>query len=267
MRIILILTLFTSSFAQANCEEKSSCDYTKEWSGFTRFVATYSATRNGDKTEFEYFQTENELVVNVSSGKGITTLFSINGVGTLYKNIGFTGFKTSQECYSDVGDTYAILQGYAVRALYFIGVGSEVTPETIDGKHNIQYKHKKGDSRVQINPGDHMSIGSPWSLSGSLEKKEDIAYDIHHKHTVNKKLEDLFVSGLWSNKPVNNGIADDATLNDWLICIDGKYNYEDKEPKFEPYIADTSKLKMVGQLRALSRAITGDIKEPTSPPF
>lgn len=254
MRIILILTLFLSSLAQANCEEKSSCDYTKEWSDFTRFVATYSATRDGDKTEFEYLQTENELVVNVSSEKGVTTLFSINGVGTLYKNVGSTGFKISQECRSDVGDTYAILQSYAVRALYFIGIGSQATPETINKKQKIKYKHKKGDSRVQINPGDHMNIGSPWYLSGSLEKKEGIEYNIHHKHTVKKELKDLFVSGLWSNNPIDNGIDDNVVLNDWLVCIGGKYSYENKSPKFEPYITDTSKLKTVGQLRALTRA-------------
>lgn len=267
MRIILILTLFISNAAQANCDEKSGCDYAREWSDFTKFVAAYSATKDGDKTEFEYLQTENELVVNVRSEKGVTTLFSINGVGTLYKNIGSTGFKTSQECHSEVGDTYAILQSYAVRALYFIGIGSDVTPATINKKHKIKYKHKNGNSRVQINPGDHMNIGSPWYLSGSLEKKEGITYNIHHKHTVKKELKDLFISGLWSDDSIENGINDNIVLNDWLVCIGGKYSYENKESKFEPYITDTTQLKTVGQLRALTRASTENFKAPASPPL
>lgn len=256
MRFFLILTLLISSFAQADCDEKTSCDYTKEWSGFTKFVAAYSAEEDGEKTNFEYLQTKNELVVNVSSKKGTTTLFSINGVGTLYKGIGANGFKTSQECYSDVGDTYAILQSYAVRALYFIGIGSEATPDTINKKHKIKYKHKKGDSRVQINPGDHMNIGSPWYLSGSLKKGDEITYNIHHEHTVDGELKDLFVTGLWSNLPISNGITDSSSLDGWLICIGGRYNYENKEQKFEPYITDTSNLKNVGQLRALTSQST-----------
>lgn len=256
MRFILILTLFIPCLAQADCDDKSSCDYTKEWSRFTKFVAAYSTEEGGEQTEFEYLQTENELVVNVSSKKGVTTLFSINGVGTLYKGIGVTGFKTSQECYTDVGDTYAILQSYAVRALYFIGIGSEVTPATVNQTHQIKYKHKKGDSRVQINPGDHMNIGSPWYLSGTLEKGEEITYNIHHRHTVEGELKDLFVSGSWDNSPISNEIIDNTSLDNWLVCISGKYSYENKEQKFVPYITDTSNLKTVGQLRALTSQST-----------
>lgn len=252
MRIILIFTFFFSSYAYAQCDEKSSCDYTKDWSKFTRFVAEYSATEDGKSTKFEYLQVGNEMVVNVISKKGVTTLFSINGVGTFYKNIGATGFKTSQECYSNVGDTYAILESYAVRALYFIGIGSQVTPATISGKHEIKYQHKDDDSRVQINSGDHINIGSPWYLSGSLNKEQKISYNIHHQHTVKNELIDSFVKGSWSNASVVKGIGDEVTLNDWLICIGGKYSYENEEPKFEPYITDTSNLKTVGQLRALT---------------
>ena len=84
---------------------------------------------------------------------------------------------------------------------------------------------------------------------------------------VMKELKDLFISGLWSNNPIDNGIADNVALNDWLICIGGKYSYENKEPKFEPYITDTSKLNTVGQLRALTRESTGNFKAPASPPL
>lgn len=256
MRIVLILTLFISNFSYARCNETSSCDYTKDWSDFTRFVAAYSATDGGDKTEFEYFRSENELVVNVRSNKGVRTLFSINGVGSLYKNFGTTGIKTAQECYSDVGDTYAILQGHAVRALYFIGIGSDATPTTINQKQKIRYKHKKGDSRIQINPGDHMNIGSPWYLSGFLEKSDEITYNIHHQHTVDGKLKDLYISGSWSNTPVSNGINDGSSLDDWLVCIGGKFSYENNEERFEPYITEVSDLKTVEQLRALASQST-----------
>lgn len=260
MRIMLLLTIFISSHSQAVCDANSSCNYTKKWSDFTKLVVVYSETKDGDKTEFEYLQTENELVVNVSSKKGVATLFSINGVGTLYKNIGNTGIKTSQECWPDIGDTYTILAGHAHRTLYFIGIGSNTTPETIDKMQKIYYEHKKGSSRIQINPGDYINIESPWYLSGSLKNEETITYNIHHKRTVKGELEDLFISGLWSDKPINNGITDNTSLDDWLVCIGGKTSYENKELIFEPYITDTEHLKTVGQLRDSTRASSSELE-------
>jgi len=252
MRYIFILTLFISGIAQADCDKNNSCNYTKEWSGFTKFITEYSAKKNGESTKFKYIQTDNELLIEVSSVKGVTSLFSINGVGTLYKNIGETGFKTAQECRPTVGDTYAILQSYAVRAMYFIGVGSQTTPTTLKGKQKITYEHKEGNSRVQINPGDHMNIGSPWNLSGTIEKHQEITYSIHHQHTVKNKLQDMFIIGSWSDLPTSNGIDNKIQLNDWLVCIGGKSNYIDGKYSFDPYITDTSNLKTIGQLRALT---------------
>ena len=87
--------------------------------------------KNGESTKFKHIQTENELLVEVSSSKGVTVQFSMNGIDTLYKNIGEVGIKISQGC-----------------------------------------RHKKGDSRVQISPGDHMNIGSLWNLIVNLRSKK-----------------------------------------------------------------------------------------------
>jgi hypothetical protein len=253
MKYLLIFTFLFSGFAYADCEKKSNCDYSEEWSGFTWFTAEYSAKRDGESTEIEFTQNNRELLVDVVSKNGTMTLFSVHGVATLYHGVDETGFKTMQECRQIVGDSYAILQGYAARAIYFIGVGSGAGPEKIKGLKKIDYAHEKGKSRIQINPGDHIKIGIPWYLKGTLENNNGISYDIHHKYTKTNELVDMFISGKWSDKPVDNRIENTANLADWLVCINGESSYVDGEYNFVPSISDTINLKNVGHLRALTK--------------
>ena len=251
MKYILISTLLLASAAQADCHNKTDCNDIKTWSDFTQFSAEYSLEKNGESTEFKYLKSSNELLVEVQSTKGLTTSLSIDGIGTLYKNMGETGFKTKQQCLSTIGDAYAILQGYALRAIYLIGVSSKGTPTNLDKKQNLAHKHQEGDSIVQIKPGYRITIGAPWNVSGTIEKQQEITYSIHHQHTVENEPQEMFIKGHWSDQPSLNKVDDNALLNDWLVCVDGVSRYENQEWKFEPYIIDTSNFTTVGQLRAL----------------
>jgi len=251
-----LLIIPITAMAGDDCSKVDSCSYSSMWSNFSRLTVTYSDSKNGKGSTFDYIVKDRESLTIFDAQNGKASIFSIPGVASLWHGIGKSGIKTSQACYEDVRDTQAIMQSYAVRALFFIGFGVKGGPDAVLETVNIGIDNKE-DTRVQINPGDHMMIRGPWSLKGYVKKSDKITFRILHKFMANGAPVSLFLAGAWQNDPVVLPIESTESLNEWLVCLYGKYSYEDGKSVFTPVVEDISKLKTIGDLRAL--VINGDM--------
>ena len=250
--IAFLLVMPLTAIGGDACDKVDSCSYSSMWSSFSQLTVTYSAKEEGKGSTFDYIVKDRESLITFNTKSGEATIYSIPGVATLWRGIGKTGVKTSQACYEDVRDTYAIMEGYAVRALFFIGLGIKGGPELVSDTVNIDIT-KREDTRVQINPGDHMMIRGPWSLKGQVKKGTGYTFNISHEFMAKGKSASLFLKGKWKKTPVELPVSDSQSLNDWLVCLSGEYSYEDGESSFTPIISDTSKLTTIGDLRALTK--------------
>ncbi len=252
MKYLLYLLLVPISALADECSKVNSCNYSSMWSGFSKFEVTYSDSKENDGTTFEYFIGENESLMTFETRNGKAKIFSIPGVATLWKGIDESGIKNSQECRSIVKDTYAIIQSYAVRPLFFLGYGVKGGPEIVETEKVIDISSNE-DTRVQINPGDHMIIGGPWILAGTVSKKEDIRFSIAHEFVgKNGKKSNLYLEGIWDEKRHDIPVRDIEPLDDWLVCMSGRSSYENGKYVFTPNFSNTTGLENVGDLKALT---------------
>ena len=251
MKRILLAILLLPGYvlAEEDCGKINSCNYSSMWGDFSKFTVTYSNSKGEKGSTFEYIVADKQTLMKFETKKGTAQIFSIPGVATLWQGIGQTGIRTSQECRADVRDTYAIIQSYAVRALFFLGYSVKGSPETITKDLTINLESDE-DTKVQINPGDHMMIRGPWSLKGYVKKDKEITFEISHEFIGRNGAASLYLTGSWENNPYTMPVKNSESLNNWLVCISGKYSYEDGKSIFTPAVKDTSKLKNVGHLRA-----------------
>ena len=261
MKRFLIAIIFFPAFAMAeeDCGKINSCNYSSMWGDFSNFTVTYSNSKGEKGSPFEFVVSDKQSLMKFETQNGTAQIFSIPGVAILWQGIGITGIKSSQECRSDVQDTYAIIQSYAVRALFFLGYSVKGRPETVSEDFIINLANDE-DTKVQINPGDHMMIRGPWSLNGHIKKGKEITFKIAHKFMGRNGAENLFLSGIWKNTPYSMPIKNSESLSNWLVCMTGKYSYEDGKSVFTPAVKDTSKLKNVGHLRALTNQSSSPTK-------
>lgn len=241
-----------TAIAGDDCNKTSSCDYSSMWSGFSRFTVTYSDSKKGKGSTFDYIVKDSESLTTFYTQTGKINIFSISGVATLWRGTGKTGIKTEQACYEDVRDTYSIIQSYATRALFFIGFGVKGGPEVVSKTININIANKE-DTRVQINSGNHMMIRGPWSLKGQVKNNDKIVFNISHEFMQKENPASLFLVGTWQKNPVVLPIKNTQLLNEWLVCLSGTYSHKDGRSIFTPVIEDTSNLKTIGDLKALAK--------------
>ena len=249
--IVFLLCMPIAAMAADDCNKIDSCSYSSMWSNFSRLTVTYSNSKGARGPAFDYIVENEESLITFNSTTGKVNILSVPGIATLWHGIGKTGIKTSEACYEDVGDTYAIIESYAVRALFFIGFGVKGGPEIVSDLVNIEIANKE-DTRVQINPGDHMMIHGPWSLKGNVKKNDKITFEISHEFMAKGKPASQILVGTWQNNPVVLPIENTQSLNEWLVCLSGEYSYEYGKSKFTPVVKDTSKLTTIGDLRALT---------------
>ena len=98
-----------------------------------------------------------------------------------------------------------------------------------------------------------MMIRGPWSLKGHVKKGDKYTFKISHEFMAKGNPVNLFLVGIWQKNPVVMPIEEDQSLNEWLVCLSGKYSYEDGKSSFTPIVEDTSKLKTIGDLKALTK--------------
>ena len=257
---LLILFLPISVWA-SDCSTVDSCNYSSMWSGFSKFEITYAESSDGEGATFEYYVSDRETLMSFETQKGTALIYSIPGVATLWSGVDSVGIKTSQECRGIVKDTFSIVQSYAVRPLFFLGFGTKGGPKNIVSEKSIDLNSEE-DTRVQINPGDHMIIGGPWSLKGKVRKDTDvIRFTIHHKF-VGKKEKDskLFLHGAWSDSESNLPIDEAESLDGGLVCMAGEYSYENGKSVFTPLVEDTTNLSYIGDVKALTKPSSGRAK-------
>lgn len=231
------------------------------WAGFSRFEVTYTDSSDGEGSTFEYYVSDRETLMSFETQKGIAMIYSIPGVATLWNNIGHVGIKSSQECREIVKDTFAIIQSYAVRPLFFLGFGTKGGPDDVSTVKAIDL-HSEEDTRVQINPGDHMIIGGPWSLRGEVTRNTgDIKFKIHHEFVgKNGKEATLNLKGLWVENKTSIPLEESESLDGWLVCMAGKYSYENGNSVYIPLFEDTSNLNNIGDVKALTKPSSGRAK-------
>jgi hypothetical protein len=222
------------------------------WSGFSELRVTYSEPKEKQSAEFVYLINDRERVMTFPIKQGTATIFSVSGVATLWHGIGAVGIKPDPGCYEDVQDTFAIIEGYAVRALFLIGYGVKVGPELVSDTVSIDSRNQN-DMRVQINPGDYMIIKGPWSLKGKVKKAYNrIEFQLSHGFTVKGKAETLVLKGSWRNAPITLPVDDTQPLEDWLVCVSGEYAHKDGKDEFTPAIEDMTIIKTIRDVRGLS---------------
>ena len=261
-RLFLIFLLIPLYSWSDNCSTVDSCHYSSMWSEFSRFKVTYSGPKNDKGSTFEYYVSDNESLMSFDTKNGKARIYSIPGVATLWSGIDQFGIKTSQECYGVVKDTFAIIRSYAVRPLFFLGYGTKGGPEGVESVKNIDITSDE-DTKVQINPGDHMVIGGPWLLKGKVEKEKGVInFNIHHEFVgKDGKEADLYLAGIWDENSVEVPVEESESLDDWLVCMTGKYSYENGKSIFTPYISDTSSLSKILDVRALTKPSSGHAKD------
>ncbi len=261
MRVLFLMLLLPAYALADDCNVVDSCNYSSMWSGFSKFDVMYSDLKESKGSKFEYFVSGNESLMTFETKNGTAKIYSIPGVASLWKGIDTVGIKSDQECHEVVKDTQAIIQSYAVRALFFLGFGTKGGPDNFDKEINIDISSKE-DTRVQINPGDYMMIGGPWTLKGHVIKNKNIVFDISHQFIgKNGKLTSLYLTGEWVNTPLVIPVENEESIRDWLVCLSGRSSYEDGKNIFTPIISDASKLHNIGDLKALTKQI-----QPTQKP-
>ncbi len=252
MRYILILLFLPIIVLAEDCSEIDSCNYSSMWSNYSNFEVTYSSSKEEKGTTFEYFIDKNESLMTFETKNGPANIYTIHGVATLWKGIGEKGIKNTKECRAVVRDTHAIIQSYAVRPLFFLGYGTKLRPEKLEEEKVIDISSNE-DTRVQINPGDHMVIGGPWKLEGSVQNEGYLKYRISHEFKgKNGKKSSLYLSGKWDNKPHSIPIDGMESLEEWLVCIWDSHPYEDGKSIFTPNFIERLNLKTVSDIKALT---------------
>ncbi|MEC4091935.1 hypothetical protein [Pseudoalteromonas rubra] len=255
MKYFLILLLLPVTVLAEDCSGINSCNYTSMWSQYSKFEVTYSNSEKEKGTTFEYFIDNNESLMTFETKNGRAYVYTIPKVATLWKGVGETGIKSAKECRAVVKDTHAIIQSYAVRPLFFLGYGTKLSPEQL-GKENIIEISNNEDTRVQINPGDHMVIGGPWKLEGTILKDKYVKYSISHEYKgKNGKNSSLHLKGEWVSQPHSIPIDAKESLDEWLVCIWGSYSYKDGKSIFTPNFSETSKLTTISDIKTLASAL------------
>lgn len=253
MKYLLTLLLLPTVALAEDCSGINSCNYTSMWSPFSKFEVTYSRTKEETGTTFEYFIDNNQSLMTFETKNGRAHIYTIPKVATLWKGMGETGIKNTKECQAVVKDTDAIIQSYAVRSLFFLGFGTKLGPNQL-GKEKIIEISSNEDTRVQINPGDHMIIGGPWKLEGMVLNEEVIKYNIFHEYKgKNDKKSSLYIKGKWDNKPHPIPVDAEESLDGWLVCIWGSYTDKDGKSVFTPKFSDTENLTTISDIQALAK--------------
>jgi len=221
------------------------------WSDFSELRVTYSDSKEKKGSELVYMVAGAESLTTFETKNGTASILGVPGVATLWRGIGATGIKSAPSCYEDVRDTFAIIQSYAMRALFFVGFGVKGGPELVSDTVSIDISNAQ-DTRVQINPGDHMIIKGPWSLKGSVNRGDHIDFQISHEFTVEGRTKSMFLKGSWRNDPVTLPVDDVQPLSDWLVCISGTHSFRDRKDVFMPAVDVTAGIKTIGDIRALT---------------
>ena len=262
----ILLHIFAPLYAWAGsgCEEIDNCSYSSMWDGFSELRVKYSDSKTKKGAEFVYLVGERESIITFPTVQGTATIFSIPKVATSWHGIDKSGIKTGLDCIKDVRDTFAIVESYFVRAMFLVGFGIKGGPERVSGTVPIDISIPS-DTRVQINPGDHMIIKGPWSLKGTVKKTDRIEFQLTHEFTGENKTEILIMSGSWKKDSVTMPLSDAQPLDDWLVCISGTYSQEDGKTQFLPAVEDTAHIKTVGDLRALISHPSGAAQKRVAP--
>ncbi|MBU0972023.1 MAG: hypothetical protein KKC20_15310 [Proteobacteria bacterium] len=241
----------------AASDSEKSCNYTKKWANFTWLKVTYHSSDSTSQSSFEFFEAPKERLFYAYSEQSPNKfkLFFIPMVAAAYQDVKETGIKTYHECIPIVGDTYSIFESYAVKALYFLGRAENEGAIAINDKKTIKIKEEGPPTRIQVNPGDHMTMETPWELSGTIEKNADgdIKFNFIYSFYKNGKEIIAPITGSWSNRKTEIPIQDQEELSNWLVCISGDYKGGYEKSDFVPVVDDFSKLKTMKDLRKLTQ--------------
>lgn len=218
--LALALTFPISSYSNPEFQKTDPCTDFSRWSEFSQFSVTYSNPTTKESNRFDYWQQDKDLFITIDTLKGKVNMFSIDGVGSLWRGIGQTGIKSAQACGQDVGDTHTIFLGRAVKALVLLDSGVKDGPETISDDVNIDVSDQN-DREIYINPSDTVIIRGPWSLTGRVSKNEKISFEMTLKSTIKNKPKRMYLDGSWQKTPVKFPVQDREPLGEWLVCLTG----------------------------------------------
>ena len=164
-------------------------------------------------------------------------MYSIPRFTTLWSGIGKTGIQSS--CREYVKDSKSILYGYALRPLFFLGLGTNGGPQKVNTRVDINKIITK-NTKIQINPGDSISMKPNWTLQGYVKKenKNKFSFELVQKYKNTKS--NLYLSGTWQNNPIVLPIDNKDLLKNYLVCISKKY------------IKETSNIKTIRDLKSFA---------------
>ena len=255
--IFIIFILFVTSCSVHRAGSKESCNYLEKWADYSQLKVTYQNVDSTSLESFDFYRNQKEKLVIARFGKNEETykMLLIPGVATAYQGFKDNGNKTYVDCSPIVGDSSSILNSYSVNALYFLGRAHKNGPLTIHDKKTIEINEKGPSQRIQINPGDHMILETPWNLAGTLKKlaNGDIEFKFKRSFIKNKKNTIESITGTWSIRDIEIPIQDQHDLKDWLVCVSGKYNGGYKKSNFVPIVEELSKLETFKDLRAIQK--------------
>jgi len=241
---IIIRTLFIFLILQLFVEANKVDDringrhYSGMWGKFTKLEVTYSSSKKDKGTTFTYYFNDKESLMTFETKNGIAKIYSIPRFATLWSGIDKTGIHSS--CREYVKDTKTIIQGYALRPLFFLGFGAGSGPEKINTKIDINKIITK-NVKIQINPGDSIRMKPNWTLQGYIKKenKNKFSFELLQKYKNTKS--NLYLTGTWQNNPITLPIDNKDLLKNYLVCI----------PK--EYTKDKSNIKTIQDLKSLTK--------------
>jgi len=246
----------TTAMAGDDCSKVDSCSYSSLWSSFSRLTVTYSSSKGGKGTTFDYYVKDGESLTTFDTETGKATMFSIPGVATLWRGVGITGIKPWRACYEYIGDTHSLVDSYAVRLLFFLGFGVKGGPEIVSDSVNIDVANKE-DTKVQITPSDSLTIRGPWSLKGNVKRGDEITFDFSHNSKAFSHSASLFLVGTWQNNPVELPIETTQSLNEWLVCLFDKPSNKAGKSESASAVEDASDFKTIEDLKARALRSSG----------
>lgn len=167
---IFLACILYVNLSWASSDAEKNCNYIENWAEFTWLKVVYHNPDSTSGASFEFFRNNREELISAYSDQSPDKfrMLSIPMVARTYHGAKITGNKSSAECIPLVGDTSAIMGSYAIKALYFLGRAAKDGAATIKDKKTIEIKEEGPPTKIQINPGDQMTMGTPWELSGTL---------------------------------------------------------------------------------------------------
>jgi len=248
-----LVCIFSITPCWANSASVENCKRMHNWHDFTWLKVTLYNPDTTSPSTYEFIKEQNEKIIYhyLNQNEDVYKVLIIPNVGVAFKDEKESGIKPASECQLIVGDTVSILYSQALRILYFLGRIDIAGPQSISVKKQINIKEDGHPTRIQINPGDHFTMGTPWELSGTVNKNgdSDIVFDFKYEFYKEGKQIIVPIKGVWSNRRIANPIKNQDNLSDWLVCIDGTYKENREKQVFVPVISNISKLKTIGDLR------------------